>query len=65
MGTPVIWCRHCRVGFALVKPYPATCLNEGCQQPAEWAAESPTPRRRYNLTDGDTRFLRSLRITSE
>ncbi len=63
---PIIWCGHCRIGFALLrKPYPPTCPNESCGKEADWRTESPTPRHRYNLTPADCRTLRSYRIRPE
>lgn len=60
-----IWCRHCRMGFALAKPWPPVCQNAECAQRADWAEESPEPRAAYNLTANDRRWLRSFKIDPE
>jgi len=56
---PTLWCRACHTGFALVLKV-ETC--PACQQPAQWATESPVPLHPFRLTRDDADWLKACRI---
>lgn len=58
----VVYCRACKIGYALVGKLPSLCPS--CGVPAHWVTNLD-PTWPFELSYNDKRLLRSLKIATD